>query len=179
MENTTIVVIIQIASLVITIASIWINYYLTVKENKKARMVEITIKQRLSDMENTKKAYTSFLTYINPAVIKVTPKEEYVLNLWHSYNELASLLKINYSQDIELLQLSKKMCGLVTSYIETQDSKLETEIIDLSDLLYELYSLYTYSNWVCIKEQAYGTELKSIDYKKIYDEKYNDFVKRI
>ncbi len=179
MNSDQIIVLLQAITIVVSIVSLVVSIVNSTKENQKQRMVEITIKHRLSDMDNLKKAYSNLLTYLSPTIIKNSSKTEYVYNLWHSYNETAIYLKINYQQDKEVLNLMKTTCELATVYAETGNNELEDVIIKSSKLLYDHFSLYTYANWVCIKEQAYGTELKSVDYKKIYDKYYNDFIEEI
>lgn len=171
-----IILVLQGITIFVTVITLIANLISTKKENAKARMVEITIKHRLEEMKELKTFSAQYLTYLNPIIISTISEKEYSLKLLTLHNQIKNLLKIKYEQDKVLLQEMEIAKQIALQYNKTKNNQIKVSLNNCIKNLYSLFSLYTYANWVCIKEQSYGKELKSIDYRKVYEENYSSFI---
>lgn len=170
-----VILVMQGITILVTAITLIANLNSAKKENAKKRMVEITIKHRLQEMTELKTLSAKYLTYLNTAIASALPKDEYLLKLVSSYNDIASILKVKYEQDKILLQEMETANALAIRFVQTKDQQLQEKLTACANKLYRLFSVYAYANWVCIKEQAYGNELKSVDYRRVYEDNYPHF----
>lgn len=166
----------QVITIVVSIVILMVNLGANKRENQRQRMVEIVVRQRLNDMKLLKENSSVVLTLITPKVASTYDKNDYLPRLWDAYYKTISILKINYSQDVLLKEKLHEACELACEFNLNRDIEKGKVLQSYIDELYRLISLYTYSNWVCIKKQSSGTELKAIQYKEIYDKYYPDFI---
>ena len=168
----------QGVTIIVTAITLVANLNSAKRENAKKRMVEITIRHRLEEMKELKALSAQYLTYLHPDVADSIAHSDYVIKLLSIYNEICSLLKIKYEQDKTLRQQIELAYKIAVQYNLTRDEQGKTALSDCIEKLYALFSIYSYANWICIKEQAYGDELKSVDYRRIYDENYPHFMQK-
>ena len=146
-------IIVWIISLISICLPLWINYL----ENKKNRYTRIITAQTLSNFLFVRENSSLLATLTKPEVIaeaKLRGDTEYKFKVIHAMCNIEVQLKYCFPQECYIIALIRKLCKLSIEYYDSPSDEAEKQLRKIGDIFYKKISVYDYSDWKYIKEQA-------------------------
>jgi hypothetical protein len=170
----------QALTLILSLITLSINVFLTIKENGKKDMIEYLTQERLNDLHKMRVLSNKIISLTNLIVTNTNNIDErkYINSIYTAYNNLLFYLKPVYEIDRNTINSLRLLIVAIAEYYKNS-SENTREIINYRNVSFNLHiSLYMYSSWVCIKDQILkGRKCRYKEFE-IYYKKYKiDFIR--
>lgn len=165
-------ILIQIIASSVSFVGIILGFIFTWMENKRSRYIEIITNQTIKNMLFLRENTALFSTLTRPEIIKDAKKsnKNYKFQLVHAATNIEAIMKSRFDKEREIINIVRRTTKLCLNYYDKQTNEIKQEIIFLNEKLYELMSVYDYSDWQYIKAQARTRPYKEFpDFDNIYD----------
>lgn len=166
------VLILQIVTILVSIASLVISFVSSLVENKKKHYIKVVTEQRLKNKELVRKSISDLLCDSHPCVL-LQFNEISLKNCCAHASNVESVLKRFYKEDAAVLKAIDQLLDFLQQWLQ-KTIPAETVNQARKALLYE-YSIYDFSDWQFIKSQSSGKQYGSDDFNMIYAKSKNDF----
>lgn len=168
-----IVVALQIVTVIISVFSIIINVFLTIRENNVKHFLHYTTGFRINNLINVRKKMISLLNLTNPIIIDSYGMDEYkdyLTAVFDSSTEIELIFKDIYEEELEMVRLIRNLVNLSQQYFTNRTNDvLKRSIIDIRNKLKYLYSIYETTDWEFIKKQTRGHIMDNKEFLETYD----------
>lgn len=175
----SIVVILQILTVIISISSIIVNVKLTKSENSIKHFLHYTTKFRINNLLNVRMKMVSLLNCSNPVIIESYSADElkgFLKEIYDSSTEIELIFKKIYSEEQEMMTLIRRLVDLSVRYFTDRDNaSLKQSIYGVREELMYLYSIYETSDWEFIKKQTYGRTMDNEEFIETYNKYKQEF----
>ena len=159
------VIILQVITVAISLTSLVLGVWNTIRENKKNRYVEIVTKQRLDNKSKVSSGAKVLLQYVSEET-KDFVDNDYIKLCSAALSEIKAVLKPCYPEDLDVIQSGERLLRAYVSFVQNEGDFSEIENAGL--LFYQKYSVYDLADWRFIKKQAKGDESDSDDFDTLY-----------
>lgn len=166
------VLVLQIVTILVSIASLIISFVSSLVENKKKHYIKVVTEQRLKNKELVRKNISNLLCDSHPCVLSQF-NETSLKNCCAYASDVESVLKRFYEQDATVLKAIDQLLDCLQQWLKNSIAAEKVEQARKT-LLYE-YSIYDFSDWQFIKSQSSGKQYGSDDFDMIYAKSKKDF----
>ena len=167
------VIILQVLTVCISLSSLVLGIWNSIRENKKNRYIEIVTKQRLDNKSKVSASAKILLQYAN-AETKEYIDNEYIKQCALALSEIKAILKTCYPEDRAVLQSGEKLLCAYVSYLRGETDF--ATIAKAGELFHQKYSVYDLADWRFIKNQAEGKKFDSADFDVLYKDTEKEFI---
>lgn len=160
----------SLSAVIISITTLAVNFFLTLKGNKTKHMLEHYTKQRFNELNKLKKLTSELLCETDMDLIEINNVMN-IKNIIEKCTELSFCFKPVYKIDYDTMCYLFEFRKSVLEYKNNANAKTKQQLIS-ARLKFEKYTyLYIHSAWGCIKKQILdGKVTQYKEFERIYNE---------
>lgn len=162
--------IIQILTLVVSVCILILNIVFSRMEKSREYLLENITKQRNYDMLKMREISASICALTDAVLIEQRVNEEnYLETLISESKKMDFLLKRYYKEDREVIDVKNKLINCIINYYDNKDADNIIHIQEYNRLFNKIAELFNYTAWQCVKEQATGKRITTVEFSMLYD----------
>ena len=166
------VLILQIATILISASSLIFNLVVTTRENNKKQYIKVVTNQRLNNKAIVRDNIKILLSHSNTCALAMFD-EQALKQCILCGAAVETVLKPVYKEDNAVLDAMNMLIKELRIYLDKEDNVERVQ--SLRENLYREYSVYDLADWRFIKKQAHGNNYDSVDFEKIYNSTRKEF----